>query len=255
MAGNSEVKAVFFDMDDTLVLTSKCDELAFVEVGKLATELIPGVDVAALISGFRKGMKETPWDKEHKVHVDEWRAGLWHASLVAQGARLGDPEALMPPARKLQAEYRDVRLSHFRFLDGAEDMVRRMNESGLKTVIITNGHHEVQRQKVEACGAVGLFGAPNVLVGGEEVLAGRHEKPHPSIFAKACAAAGCVEGEAVHVGDRLKTDVQGGVNAKLAATFWVNAEGKELPEGAPAPTHVVRVVTEVEEIVRGMMAQ
>ena len=172
----SKLKAVFFDMDDTLVLTSACDELAFVEVGKLATTLCAGVSVEDLVSGFKRGMKATPWDVEYKIHVDEWRAGLWRAglwkaALVEQNLNL-EPDHLMDVSRKLQTEYRQVRLSHFKFLEGVEGMINRLRGKDLAVVIITNGHHEVQRQKLVACEAEALFGAMNILVGGEEVLKG-----------------------------------------------------------------------------------
>ena len=64
-----------------------------------------------------------------------------------------------------------------------------MRASGLHTVIITNGHADIQRTKLKACKAVDLF--DGIIVGGEEVLAGRKEKPHPSIFIAACKLAGC----------------------------------------------------------------
>ncbi len=68
-------------------------------------------------------------------------------------------------------------------------MVGEMRHRGLKAVIITNGHAEIQRAKLEACRAAGLF--DGVLVGGEEIAAGRAEKPHPSIFQAACRLAAC----------------------------------------------------------------
>ena len=43
-------------------------------------------------------------------------------------------------------------------------------------------HATVQRQKLEACAAGRLF--RHILVGGEEIASGGHEKPHPSIFHK-----------------------------------------------------------------------
>mmetsp|Transcript_1179 Transcript_1179/g.3265 ORF Transcript_1179/g.3265 Transcript_1179/m.3265 type:complete len:195 (-) Transcript_1179:360-944(-) len=133
------LKAVFFDMDDTLVLTSDCDELAFVEVSAQASQLSPGVDTGALVAAFKRGMKATPWDKAHEVQVDEWRAGLWNAGLEEQ------QRGSMEVARQLQQTYREVRLKHFKWVDGAEDMVRRLrDQAGLAVVIITNGHHEVQ---------------------------------------------------------------------------------------------------------------
>lgn len=61
------IKSVFFDMDDTLVLTSDCDELAFVQVSQLAKKRVSGVNTEELIAGFKAGMKEKPWDKEYKV--------------------------------------------------------------------------------------------------------------------------------------------------------------------------------------------
>lgn len=64
-----------------------------------------------------------------------------------------------------------------------------MRRAGLKAIIITNGHAEIQRTKLVACGAADLF--DGILVGGEEVLAGRVEKPHPAIFIAACKMAGC----------------------------------------------------------------
>ena len=61
-------------------------------------------------------------------------------------------------------------------------MVDSLQQRGLRTVVITNGHATVQRQKLEACAAYRLF--QHILVGGEEIASGGHEKPHPSIFHK-----------------------------------------------------------------------
>ena len=83
----------------------------------------------------------------------------------------------------------------------------------------------------------------------EEVLKGEYEKPHPSIFAKACKLADCTESEAIHVGDSLKTDVQGGINAKVAATIWINAKDKDLTTDEPKPDYIVKVVTEIENLI------
>jgi N-acylneuraminate-9-phosphatase len=79
----------------------------------------------------------------------------------------------------------------------------------LALVMITNGHHRVQRDKLAAVRAHELFPDPNsIIVGGEEVLRGGEEKPARSIFLKACGVAGCAPHEAAHVGDSLATDVQ-----------------------------------------------
>ena len=53
----------------------------------------------------------------------------------------------------------------------------------------TSGHPEIQRGKLATCGAATSFA--NILVGGEEIAAGRAEKPAASIFYAACKLAGC----------------------------------------------------------------
>ena len=51
--------------------------------------------------------------------------------------------------------------------------------------------------------------------------------------------------QAVHIGDSLGADIQGGINAGLRATIWVNPMGKPLPRGAPQPTFIVQHVAEL----------
>ena len=75
-------------------------------------------------------------------------------------------------------------------------------------LIITNGHAQVQRDKLAACRANEFFSNPHIIVGGEEVSAGNEEKPAAGIFFKACKVAGCQPNQAIHVGDNLETDVQ-----------------------------------------------
>lgn len=46
-------------------------------------------------------------------------------------------------------------------------MLRELEAAGLQLVIITNGHHHIQRAKLLHCAAADVFS--NILVGGEEV--------------------------------------------------------------------------------------
>merc|ERR1719198_1460142 len=112
------------------------------------------------------------------------------------------------------------RLANFSFIDGAADLIRRLQRQGLGVVIITSGHEEIQRPKLRACCAADVFGDTNIIVGGEELRAGREDKPNASIFMKACAIAGCEPSEACMVGDSLQSDIQGAINSKLAASVW-----------------------------------
>ena len=78
------LKAVFFDLDDTLVPTSEIDMYAYAAVGELASSLAPGMDVKKLLDDFKEKCRVKPWDPEHVVNVTEWRASLWVQSLQLQ---------------------------------------------------------------------------------------------------------------------------------------------------------------------------
>lgn len=77
-----------------------------------------------------------------------------------------------------------------------QEMVADLRQQGYKVLIITNGHAEIQRGKLERLHAVDLFDA--ILVGGEEIAAGRAEKPAASIFLKACQLAECTPDQVAH---------------------------------------------------------
>lgn len=74
-----------------------------------------------------------------------------------------------------------------------QDMVADLRKQGLKTIIITNGLTEIQRGKLRRLDAAELF--DGIIVGGEEIQAGRQEKPAASIFMKACQLAACSPSE------------------------------------------------------------
>ncbi|GAB4824198.1 hypothetical protein N2152v2_011244 [Parachlorella kessleri] len=241
------IKGIFFDLDDTLVLTKDVDAQAHQRVCQLGRQLMPGLDGQRLLADWRAVFGAQPWDPEHKVDVEEWRAGLWRQAVNRQGLECGNEAAA-----QLQACWTTSRLELFRFVPGVDELITSLAAAGYQMVIITNGHHLIQRQKVASCEATRLF--THILVGGEEIRAGRHEKPHPSIFHRACELAQCQPQDAIHIGDSLTCDVQGGIEAGLAATVWVNASGAPLPEGCPQPDYVVSSVLELPEVLKALEA-
>ncbi|CAM6121364.1 unnamed protein product [Calypogeia fissa] len=237
--GQREVKklgAVFFDMDDTLVLTHEVDSQAHLAVMALVAQRAPHVDQSAVLRDFLERFNVDAWDPEHKVEVQEWRAGLWSTALEGQG--LKD----MDLARDCQSCFDRERLAGFRWTTGAEWLVRTLHQQGIKVGIITNGHPQVQRAKLKACNAEGLF--DTILVGGEEP----NPKPHRDIFIKACDLAGCNPKESIMVGDTLKTDIQGGINAGFLSTVWVNVRKRAPRPGSAEPDHEITTFIELQQV-------
>ena len=167
------------------------------------------LDRERLVADVRAGIKRAPWDPEYVVEVTEWRAALWASALENAGISAGTGGALALGA-ELQREYDANRMNDCSaFMPEVPDAVAHLRKRGLRVVVATLGHHVVQRDKLAACAAHVLFPKPEtIIVGGEEVLAGRPEKPHESIFLRACDVAGCAPNQAVHVGDSLAADVQ-----------------------------------------------
>jgi N-acylneuraminate-9-phosphatase len=177
---------------------------------------------------------------------------LWSKTLQNQGITDNENEGdqLTTISKAMQHCFTSTRLQHFQFAPTVVDLVSQLKSSGYKIAIITNGHAEVQRSKLVACAAHDLFNPDWIVVGGEEIINGGNEKPHPSIFTKACRLVDCQPAEAVIVGDSLKCDVQGGINAGLAATVWVNNNDgeKKVPVGGPVPTYIVKCIAELPAV-------
>ena len=213
------LKAVFWDFDDTLCATSEHDvpALAAATAAAAATlaerrgDTAGPIDRERLRLEYKAMMSVTPWDtRPEPMEVGAFRSAMWSRAVALQvvGGGEGDPDVVAAGVAA-QTAFDKHRLAHLVFVPEAEQALRHARALGLKTVMITNGHHQVQRDKLAAVKAHLLFPDPEtIIVGGEEVLVGRPEKPSPSIFLKACAVAMCEPHEAMHVGDSLATDIQ-----------------------------------------------
>jgi FMN phosphatase YigB (HAD superfamily) len=91
--------------------------------------------------------------------------------------------------------------------------------------------------------------APFVDVWGVSALVG-HEKPSPELFSWCLERAGCAAGQAVHVGNRLDTDVRPAAALGLG-TVWVlrgEAPDAPTPEQLAEPDLAVRDLTGLADV-------
>ena len=238
-------RAIIFDLDDTLVPTSKIDRAAILAAAS-------GVERCA--ARFAELLKAEPFPAPDSSHdVPSWRSMLWARALASSE----DAEvSISPAARSAYESWSEQRLTNFRFDEEVVALVKRLQAAGYKTGVLTNGHKDVQRAKTAACGAEALFGAANVIVAGEHP----EQKPHPSIFRVACRALGEEPEHVVMVGDSYNADVTGGINAGLLATVWIqpaiDATSESMmhdhvsavPAGKPPPTHTIASVLDLEAV-------
>ena len=232
------LKAIFLDLDHTLCDTDGIDEGVYAYTLDLARQAVPLLDADALRAEYQGHIDRTPFAPDD-TPVGKWRSELWRRSLATQG--VDDAEL----AAHLHDSYYRYRSGVFCFKSGVPEMLCELR-TRWTLVIVTNGDASIQRPKLTACKADQFVDA--IVVSGEQPV----KKPHPDIFITACKLANCDVREAVHVGDSLATDIQGGINAGLAATIWLP------PPGAaddPRPDHVIRDILELPDLLSTLARQ
>jgi len=201
------LEAVLFDWNDTLVEFTWDDEL--------------------LLEGHRAGLAAIGSDEDPDVFTARYRP------VVLERATPGDPypellRSLLGPLSDEQvdawidAEHAVWEPAH-QVLGSAQALLDSLRNRGLKTGLVANSWPEpprVLRADVEAFGLAPLL---DVQVYSAEVGA---RKPAPEIFLRALEALGVDPLDAMFVGDRLDTDVQGAANVGMTTVqaLWFNAD-------------------------------
>ncbi|XP_055994234.1 N-acylneuraminate-9-phosphatase [Sorex fumeus] len=239
--GPGRVRAVFFDLDNTLIDTAGASRRGMLEVIKLLQSKYHYKDEAEVICDKVQVKLSQECSHPASTCITDLRTTHWEeAILETKGG---------PPNRTLAAEcyllWKSTRLQHMVLEEDVRAMLAELRQD-FQLLLLTNGDRQTQREKIEACGCEPCFDA--VVVGGEQV----EEKPAPSIFHHCCDLLGVQPADCVMVGDTLDTDIQGGLNAGLGATVWVNAGAAGPPAGSPTPHYIVASVLELPELLRRM---
>ncbi len=236
------VKAVFFDLDDTLL-----DDGANYRVAlPLATDLIcavyPTIAPAHLAAAFERvrdqfwaGTGGAPLTEEGSSDFRDIRRRNWRLALAEMG--IDDPK-IATRAADLFSKTRDATLTAF---EDAEPVLSSLH-GRVRLGIISNGPGDVQRKKIEASGFQHYF--ETIVTSGELGFG----KPQPEIFRAALAALDVKPDEAFHVGDRLEADVAG-ANAAGLHSIWLNRRGLQRGPGHIAPDAEITSLAELPPLI------
>ncbi|HSP22531.1 MAG TPA: HAD family hydrolase [Planococcus sp. (in: firmicutes)] len=255
------VKAIFFDLDDTLLWDKKSVELAFQKTCRMA-ESLSGTDCAGLEGAVRAEASElyasyptyeftkmigiNPFEglwgtfddegsdfQEMKKIVPQYRRAAWIGGLKrigidnpALGQRLADH---FPEARKQHPVLYDETMRVLEGLKGRYDLL-----------LLTNGSPGLQNIKLEITPEISPYFAHIVISG-----AFGKGKPDPGIFEYALAKFGYAREDVLMVGDNLMTDIIGAEQAGIRSV-WVNREGKAAHDSIK-PTYEI---THLEELLQ-----
>ncbi|MCS7209110.1 MAG: HAD family hydrolase [Fimbriimonadales bacterium] len=225
----SEVRAVGFDLDDTLCVYMP----AAVEARRQMFEmhLVPRVNMSleAIDQLYRRAFKSML----SELHSDRWyplylREG--HATRTETFRRLLESLNLYADglAEQISYEYAALRERLLRLHDEALEVLYTLRER-YPLFVITNGPAYEQRRELKVLGLETLFDV--VAIEGEVGIG----KPHKPIFEFVQRRLGLPAEQILFVGNSWEHDVQGALNAGWQAA-WVNREGAPHPQpDSPVP--------------------
>lgn len=207
----SQLKAILFDLDDTLFDHSHSSQVA---MRALHAEHAAHLDYALFCT-------------EHANLLEHYHEGFLKGEYSLDEARAARMTALFQHfelpvdkgiAWRVAMTYRDVHQANRQLVAGAGDLLEKLY-CEYSLAIVTNNASIEQREKLRHLGIAGHFKA---LAISEEVGA---TKPDARIYYSALDQLGCEPHEAVMIGDNLRLDVQGAHDAGIAAV-WFNRFAK-----------------------------
>ena len=194
------MRAVFLDVDDTLVDYERAARTALAEA-----------------VGFADGWQRWKGLDSHERFA---RPDLDYAEF--RQLRMRDFLKLMGRDGTRSEEIEQARFAgivrHCALFEDVLPCLAMLRERDLRIGLITNNETEHQRRKIAA---VGLDTLVDSVAISQEVGVG---KPDARIFSHACAQLGVEPGEAMHVGDNGVADVDGAAHAGLRAV-WLDRPG------------------------------
>lgn len=238
------LKAIFFDMDETLCGTSEADKLAGQAFAHWVKDTYPQLgDEQRFLQRYLAGVykqlnSEFPQLVALLPNEAAFRCGLIRTLLAEQDVEVGEAAA-----QAAQAYFDHQRMKAFTFFPGVGELLVSLRER-YTLVVITNGPTFSQYPKLAAVNMPEWV--DHIIVGGDEP----EEKPAASIFQKALDLAGVQPEEVVHIGDSLPCDIAG-ANQMGITSVWVDASGIGEP-GDITPSYTVRVATDLPAILAGL---
>ncbi|EIO4564034.1 HAD-IA family hydrolase [Vibrio parahaemolyticus] len=236
------LKAIFFDMDETLCGTSQADKAAGQKFAAWIQQTYPQVsDPQAFLQRYLQGVykklnAEFPQLVALLPDENAFRCGLIQTILAENGIHIDAEQA-----QQAQQYFDSARMGAFTFFPGVKEMLMDLRKH-YKLVVITNGPIFSQHPKLKATQMDEWV--DHIIVGGEEP----EEKPAASIFQKALNLVDIKPEEALHIGDSLAADIAGANNMGILSV-WVNATGASNPTEI-TPNFEIRETVELKEILK-----
>ena len=217
------IKYVLFDVDDTLLDFGKAEAAAI----RKTFERI-GIPVTVELIRRYSEINAQQWSRFEKGEIT--REKLLTERFDILFSELG----INVPSEMAQASYEYLLgIGHY-FVDGAEELLEALKDK-YELYIVSNGNASVQDRRLKSAGIIPYF--KDIFIS-ERV---GFNKPSAEFF-EACfeRIPGFEKDKAVIVGDRLSSDILGGINAGVK-TCWFNPRGDAPDPDIPADYEIKRL--------------
>lgn len=236
------ISAVLFDLDDTLLWDERSVEEAFRHAAEAAGDSVNPQELEAAVRREARSLYESydtfPFTKLIGINPFEalwgnftageqpefrrmeqlapvYRKESWRRGLAALGI---DDEAL---AETLAARFAAERRSRPYMYEETLQVLDKLRGK-VKLLLLTNGCPALQQEKLDGVPELTPY-FDHIVISGSFGKG----KPDKSIFMHALDLLQISPEQGVMVGDKLTTDILGGLGAGLT-TVWINRNGKEL---------------------------
>jgi len=258
------LKALLFDLDNTLIpemasyelaFTAACEEAAIRHSFDLlqfrgavfgsANELWQRSDTFAYCSRLGIGsptslLSDFPGQATEFAKLREWAPGYRERCWTDALRPLVKDGLVGELATELDTAFRAALRTHCRPYDDVVPMLQQVSRS-YALAVLTNGPHDVQREKLRASGLERFF--PVTIASGEIGFG----KPDPRFFSTAIERLGIRVDEAIAIGDSFERDVVGARNAGLRC-IWLNRERRAV-SGNVVPDHEIVSLRQIPSLV------
>ena len=259
-----KVRAVLFDLDDTLVVQRASDEAALLAACRLGASDEEGAArlAAALrdhaarlwyeaptaeycravginpIEGLWAGFDgDDPPLRELAAWASTYHRGAWHGALAACG--IDDPAL----AAGLALSFQEERRSRHHLFPEVHAVLGSLQQH-YTLGVVTNGAPDLQREKYFGTDLAGYF---ETFIASGDLGIG---KPDRRIFSTAMLRLGAWAEETVMVGDSLSCDILGAQNAGLRAV-WIDRLGEATTQQQIMPDACLQSLSHLDALLSG----
>lgn len=260
------IRAVFFDLDDTLLWDERSVREALEATCSKAAGYFP-LNKELLLERFRAEARRL-WESyetfpfTQNIGINPFE-GLWAHFSGGNHPEFRQLEAIAP-AYRVEAWYQT--LKHWGISDEgvAEELadtfakerrerkylyeetietLEKLQKQGLPLLLLTNGAPDLQQEKIHGVGLARYF--DHIVISGEHPKG----KPDPDIFKYALGLLGLEPQETLMVGDKLTTDILG-ANRTGIPSVWINRHGLNRTQEI-VPKFQIKHLSEIDPILQG----